>query len=414
MLTVVAVAALVGAGVAGGTLLHSPDETLAADVPPTVLTAPVESRVLQSEVTGTGTFTVAESVPVRVAAPDGMSAVVTGTPVVVGAGVGWWCRPVVEVSGRPVIALPGVLPTYRDLTVGDSGPDVRQLQAALRDCGHRVGVDGTFGPATAAAVTAMYRAAGTAAVTSAGDGLGGTDAAASTGPADGDAAGDEASVAPVSWHVTTTTPEPAADPDTAPAASGPPAPSASPAPSVVLPRGEVVYLPTEGRLTAVLPPGRAPGTDPVATVALAGDSFSLSLSATQRAQVTAGVPVTVTRDGWSVTVALLAADATATDASGGVVYPVTLPLPEPVDPTFYGQEGTFTAVVGSGDPYPLVVPVSALQQDTDGSTSVRVAVSDGSATGVPVTVTASAGGYSAVEPVRPGALEAGDEVVIGG
>lgn len=38
---------------------------------------------------------------------------------------------VVEVSGRPVIALPGTVAAYRDLGRGDRGTDVRQLRAAL-------------------------------------------------------------------------------------------------------------------------------------------------------------------------------------------------------------------------------------------------------------------------------------------
>jgi hypothetical protein len=38
---------------------------------------------------------------------------------------------VASLEGRPVVALEGVLPAYRDLSVGDSGPDVAQLMAAM-------------------------------------------------------------------------------------------------------------------------------------------------------------------------------------------------------------------------------------------------------------------------------------------
>jgi len=67
---------------------------------------------------------------------------------------------VVELSGRPVIALPGEVPAYRDLGLGDEGTDVRQLRAAL--C--VIGVLGSgcddapddFDVATARALEALY------------------------------------------------------------------------------------------------------------------------------------------------------------------------------------------------------------------------------------------------------------------
>ena len=52
----------------------------------------------------------------------------------------------VEVTGRPVIALTGPLPAYRDLVVGDIGPDVAQLEQALAAIGFDPGEpdDDTF------------------------------------------------------------------------------------------------------------------------------------------------------------------------------------------------------------------------------------------------------------------------------
>jgi len=71
---------------------------------------------------------------------------------------------VVELSGRPVTALPGEVPAYRDLGLGDKGADVRQLRAAL--C--TIGVLGSgcddapddFDVATARGLEAMYRQLG--------------------------------------------------------------------------------------------------------------------------------------------------------------------------------------------------------------------------------------------------------------
>lgn len=71
-------------------------------------------------------------------------------------------RVLVEVSGRPLFALRGSLPVYRDLKPGAHGDDIRQLQRALRELGHPTGSDrpGTFGPGTKHAVTALYEAIG--------------------------------------------------------------------------------------------------------------------------------------------------------------------------------------------------------------------------------------------------------------
>jgi multidrug efflux pump subunit AcrA (membrane-fusion protein) len=67
-----------------------------------------------------------------------------------------------EVSGRPVIVLPGTLPGYRTLQYGMSGPDVLQFKQAVLAAGIPVGdaADDTFDEAAAAAVTALYSAVG--------------------------------------------------------------------------------------------------------------------------------------------------------------------------------------------------------------------------------------------------------------
>nr|BFE72343.1 hypothetical protein GCM10020092_056440 [Actinoplanes digitatis] len=69
---------------------------------------------------------------------------------------------VIEVSGRPVVALPGVLSTYRDLKPGDDGKDVAQLQRALGRLGlyHDGDDDGHFGAATKSAVRRFYARTG--------------------------------------------------------------------------------------------------------------------------------------------------------------------------------------------------------------------------------------------------------------
>lgn len=62
---------------------------------------------------------------------------------------------ILEVSGRPMIALEGAVPAYRDLTEGDTGPDVKQLQLALQQL-YGTPQTGTFDARTVADVKKLY------------------------------------------------------------------------------------------------------------------------------------------------------------------------------------------------------------------------------------------------------------------
>ncbi|WP_030155741.1 peptidoglycan-binding protein [Glycomyces sp. NRRL B-16210] len=64
-----------------------------------------------------------------------------------------------EVSGRPMIALKGAVPAYRDLVEGDTGPDVEQLQKALAQI-YGTPVTGTFDWRTASDLEKLYKNAG--------------------------------------------------------------------------------------------------------------------------------------------------------------------------------------------------------------------------------------------------------------
>lgn len=56
---------------------------------------------------------------------------------------------------RPMLALATAQPLWRDLDLGTRGQDVTDLQAELARLGHRVVVDGVFGPGTRAAVQVL-------------------------------------------------------------------------------------------------------------------------------------------------------------------------------------------------------------------------------------------------------------------
>ncbi|WP_318241393.1 efflux RND transporter periplasmic adaptor subunit [Cellulomonas avistercoris] len=145
-------------------LIISPGQAAANAAPPSAgpITVPVESRVIGNEVVLRGDVGYDDAVDLTIETGDlGGAAVVTGQVKEVGATVDP-ATVVLEVVGRPVIALPGDLPTYRTLRSGVSGPDVQQLKTALR----AVGLDGgdpggaTYDAAAAAGVRALYQKVG--------------------------------------------------------------------------------------------------------------------------------------------------------------------------------------------------------------------------------------------------------------
>ncbi|MFD4870012.1 peptidoglycan-binding protein [Streptomyces sp. NPDC058412] len=164
---VVAAALFSVAGVGVGSIIKSPAQAAAdkAAPPPSVLSAALEKRVLKDTVTIRGTVTADQSVQVTGAAAGaaggGAKPVVTKVNVKAGETVAPG-KVLVETSGRPVFALQGALPVYRDLKPGATGQDVAQLQQALTALGHKTGADakGTFGPGTKAAVQAFYATIG--------------------------------------------------------------------------------------------------------------------------------------------------------------------------------------------------------------------------------------------------------------
>ena len=69
------------------------------------------------------------------------------------------------VNDRPVIALRGAFPLFRDLGPGDTGSDVALVQQALTDLGYGLAADGVLGPATLEALKDLYTEVGSQAPT---------------------------------------------------------------------------------------------------------------------------------------------------------------------------------------------------------------------------------------------------------
>ncbi|MDR0625892.1 MAG: hypothetical protein LBG11_01315, partial [Bifidobacteriaceae bacterium] len=159
----VAVVALVAGFVLGG-LVRSPADVAAEAAPPPegLITAAVEARAITSTVVARADVAYDDPVAIQPATPEGAeSAVVTGMvpevgQEVVAGGI------VLEVSGRPVFALPGEFKAYRTLGPGSNGPDVAQLRTALEGLGFGAGQSGAkeYDRALADAVRALYVGAG--------------------------------------------------------------------------------------------------------------------------------------------------------------------------------------------------------------------------------------------------------------
>lgn len=155
----VAIAATLAAGLgfAAAQLVESPEEAAARVAPPAAepITVDVERQELLSQIVTRADVAYEDSVPVTIASGENPS-VVTGRVPEAGSEITAGAI-LLEVTGRPVIVLPGVLSTYRTLTPGAVGPDVQQLQQALIDLQRLSGTPtGTYDAATAAAVRTLY------------------------------------------------------------------------------------------------------------------------------------------------------------------------------------------------------------------------------------------------------------------
>jgi peptidoglycan hydrolase-like protein with peptidoglycan-binding domain len=163
--TVVALGLLVAitlVGWIGARQIRSPAQVAADTAPPrpSPITIPVVRRTLAAKVIVRGTVRFGAPQAVVLAASQlkqggAVSDIVTRAPRArarLAPG-----DVAMTVDGRPVFVLPGTVPMHRDLRPGDRGPDVLQLERALRGVGVPPGaVDGRYDASTEAAVAAFY------------------------------------------------------------------------------------------------------------------------------------------------------------------------------------------------------------------------------------------------------------------
>jgi peptidoglycan hydrolase-like protein with peptidoglycan-binding domain len=448
----VASALLATGGVVAATYVKSPGQ-LAAETkapPLSMITATVEKRVLSDTVVARGSVEASSQFQVTPLGGGQGAAVQVVTAVHVKAGDPVRAGEVLlEVSGRPLIALPGAVPIYRDLKPGDHGTDVAQLQAALKSLGYPTTGDdgGRFGPATKQAVASMYAHLGfdhpvtgvddqaklkTAqqAVDAAQrqvDALGaqihaasGTPATASPGGKSGASGGGE-SLATQLAYAKKALLSAQDDYRTTVDTTGP-----------MIPISEAVFLPAfPAQVTAFTAKVGDPVKAPLITLSTGRLGVHSQMTPDRAALLKPGMPVeiTVTATGKHVAgkVAAIgepsASDAQADGGQGGgsgggaLTSRVTIDAVEDLGPEWAGKDVQLTVTSASSGADVLVVPLSAVSTGADGVASVVKAAKDASGPPtrrVQVVAGLTGGGFVQVTPVRAGELAQGDQVLVSG
>jgi len=355
-------------GLAALALIITPAELAArtSPPPPALITASTRLRVLSEPIVSTGTVRAARTVPVTGSAPFGVL-VVTKLPVRVGDRV-WPGHVIAAIDGKPILLLRGSFPAYRDLHVGDAGPDVTQLQEGLELAGFAdYDAAGRFGPSTALALGLLYRDLGYA--------------------------------------------PPLFRPPPAPGRSRPP-------PSPYLPMTEVVFIPARSALVvsvAARVGARVSGA-PLAMLATGHPYITAELTSHLAALVRRGTRAAI-------------AGATLTAAGRlqrvrrfppGAAYLVVITSRRPLPQRLIGAQVKVTLMVPVTARPVLSVPLAAVFGSAHTGAAYVIVVARAGRAGpwrrrhrVPVLTGPMAGGWVAVRPVTPGTLGPGSRVLVG-
>jgi macrolide-specific efflux system membrane fusion protein len=144
--------------VAGGTaayLVTRGSDKSEADQPQ-LQTATAQRTELRETVDAQFTISRSQSFSLKAPAPG----TVTGVHMAAGKALPS-LKPLVDIDGTAIYGIPSATPFYRGLADGDSGDDVKALQAALAAAGYDPGsVDGDFGGATVSALDSWQVANG--------------------------------------------------------------------------------------------------------------------------------------------------------------------------------------------------------------------------------------------------------------
>jgi len=414
-------------GLIGSSFVKSPQQ-IAADTaapPPTATTAKVVSQILTSSVQMRGVVYPGTQYDVYPSAPESDTAASnTGSPA--GGSATGGASPgavyisrldvaagktisnggqLAEIDGEPLFALAGRVPAWRDITPGESGPDVAELQKALASLGYYQGGDtpGFFGTATEDAVSLYYEHLGY------------------TPPATGGV--------------------PMADVIFLPSL---------PAKVIVVngakgqqPGQPFLELAARGSLalTGELPPAYAAQVKPGLKVKIFDEVTGIHATGTVTDVATATtitpVGAIVNVGGGSASVGAMgstgagstgsgstgsgSAGATGSGNSGGTTnpegtpfIPLTVTPSKPLPAALNGENVLVTVETGRTEGPVLTVPVAAIVTTGSGTSYVTVAGRNGKQTQVPVTPGIAENGYVQVTPAAGRKLAAGDSVVVSG
>jgi HlyD family secretion protein len=421
------VLATTGVGILATKLIRSPQEALADTAAPSrgLLTAPVELRVLTDTVVLRGTVTAGSSLEVTPVPAEGRPVV---TRMRVGTGQEFAAGSVlIEVAGRPLIALAGPIPAYRDLRPGMSGDDVAQLQKSLRQLGHGPQrADGVFGTGTKTALTNLYNELGYEVATT-GDGDDAAVTAAQQQVTVARRALDEANEALARVQQNPPTPAPGEpdpvrqaqkqvrfareDLDSARKALAELLRTTGP----MLPLSEYAFLPSfPGRVEKSTATVGVDVVAPLLTLSSGALLVRADLNPGQRALIKDGMAVKILSELNNITAegVVSSIGELAQDQNGGRTHPMVVVPTGTLDRKLAGADVRLTVQAAATEGEVLVVPISAVYADADGTASVLKVNPDGSQTRVQVTPGVSGDGYVAVVS-DGGSLASGDIVVVG-
>lgn len=410
----IAAALLAVGGLIGASFVKSPQQ-LAADTavpPPTQSTAPVVSQVLTSSVQMRGVVYPAAEYDVYPSAPEdtgASGAASDSAPAAGGAGSSsvYISRLDVaaghsvssgellaEIDGQPLFALAGKVPAWRDLTPGESGPDVTELQEALARLGYYDDADtpGYFGSATEYAVSLYYEHLGYTPPVTGGVPLSDVVFLPSL-PATVVAVNGARGQQPGSPFL-----ELAARGSLALTRELPPAYAGQ------VKHGLKVRIYDE--VTGVRATGKVEDLGTATTLAPAGAVVGVGGGAAAASSAAAADSQSAGASG--------SASSGSSGSSGATVFiPLIVHPSRPLAAVLNGENVLVTVETGRTEGPVLTVPVAAVVTTASGTSSVTVAGRPGRRT-VRVTPGLSENGYVQVTPATPGSLTAGDNVVVSG
>jgi peptidoglycan hydrolase-like protein with peptidoglycan-binding domain len=410
-------------GLIGSSFVKSPQQIAAntAAPPPTATTAKVVSQVLTSSVQMRGVVYPGTQYDVYPSAPESDSAASgtgsTGSPAGGSAAGGGSAGPVyisrldvaagrtiangeqlAEIDGEPMFALTGRVPAWRDITPGESGPDVTELQKALAALGYYDDGDtpGYFGTATQDAVAAFYEHFGYTPPTSGGVPL--TDVIFLPAlPAKVIAVNGTKGQQPGQPFL-----ELAARGSLALAGELPPAYAGQVKAGLkVKIYDEVTGIHATGTIADV---GTATAITPVGAIVNVGGGAAAASAAESAGSSGSGSTGT-------------SGSGSSGGAAGGGAAPF-IPLAvtpsKPLPAALNGENVLVTVETGRTEGPVLTLPVAAVVTTGSGTSYVTVAGPGGKQTQVAVTPGISENGYVQVTPAKAGKLAAGDSVVVSG